>query len=92
MNAWELCFKHQTFRSPGAQCAQCAAEAAAAGYRDALAVLEARIADLEATQLRDARQISVLQQQLADLQRAQNVLAQASEREHRFREWLETVL
>jgi hypothetical protein len=79
---YQACPLHQTQYEVGSRCCQCdaTAETSIPQQRDTINVLEARIADLEDRCLSYARQMSVLQQQLADVQRAHNALAQASGR------------
>jgi hypothetical protein len=59
----EYCWKHQTLRPVATQCYQCAAEAYAAERppRDAMNVLESRIADLEAENLDLRRRVTALE-------------------------------
>jgi hypothetical protein len=75
----EFCFKHQLLRPPCEQCTRCAAEAAAAAgqvtRRDAVHILESRIADQDQVLGSLIRQINALRQIVLDLQRAQNARA-----------------
>jgi len=75
MTDHEYCWDHQ--------CYQCAAEEASATppQRDAVNVLEARIADLEAENLDLRRRVSALEHLTQDLQRAHNAWLQAEVRD-----------
>jgi len=69
----EWCFKHQLLRDAGEQCGQCATEVCTTQQRDTLDILEARIADQDATIAGVLRQLRELRRIVLDLQRAHNL-------------------
>ncbi len=66
---YNVCDEHQRIFLPGQECSRCAAHA-----RDALNVLEARIADQDDQISGLRRQINTLEHVARDLQRAHNAL------------------